>query len=352
MPATASRRPSRVEVAWGLLVATCLAAMAVWPSWETIPFHVIWITLTLLYGFRVWSPAVTSVVLGTVAVGTGVSIMADAFEGIQLWGELFEVPLMSAMFLAMVWHARRRAQMHQTVARLAEERASLLEQQERLLQNVSHELRTPITIARGHLEQLGRRLDADLRELDVAEEELVRMERLVDNILLLARAERDHQLERGPVHLLTLLEDVFMRWAEVAPRAWRLGSVADVVVDADETWLRAGLDALLENAVQHTAGYERIELAARREGDDVLVTVEDDGDGIPPQALEHIFERFARADASRSRRNGGAGLGLSIVAAIARAHGGSCRAGNTPGGGALFELRLPVRHLEREPAPA
>src|SRR5262249_33502356 len=143
---------------------------------------------------------------------------------------------------------------------------------------------------------------------------------------------------------LTLLEDVFMRWAEVAPRAWRLGSVADVVVDADETWLRAGLDALLENAVQHTADYDRIELGARREGSEVVVTVEDDGHGIPPQALEHIFERFARADASRSRRSGGAGLGLSIVAAIARAHGGSCRAGNAPGGGALFELRLPLRH--------
>jgi signal transduction histidine kinase len=316
--------------------------MVAWPSWETIPFHVIWISLTLLYGFRVWSPAVTAVVLGVVAAGTGASIMADAFEGIQLWGELFEVPLMSAMFLAMVWHARRRAQMLETVEALAEERASLLEQEERLLQNVSHELRTPITIARGHLELLERRLDIDVRELDVAAEELLRMERLVDRILFLARAELDGWLERGPVHVTSLLEDVFMRWAEVAPRAWRLGAVADVVVDADETWLRAGLDALLENAVQHTAAYERIELAAQRSGDSVVVTVEDGGQGIPPQALEHIFERFARADASRSRRNGGAGLGLSIVAAIARAHDGSCRAGNAPGGGAIFELRLPI----------
>ena len=350
MPATGFRRPSPVELAWGLLAAVCLAAMAAWPSWETIPFHVIWISITLLYGFRVWSPAVTALVLGVVAVGTGASIMADAFDGIQLWGELFEVPLMSAMFLAMVWHARRRAQMHRTVATLAEERASLLEQQERLLQNVSHELRTPITIARGHLEQLERRLGSDIRELDVATEELVRMERLVDRILLLARAERDSWLERNPVHLVTVLEDVFMRWADVAPRGWRLGPVADVVVTADETWLRAALDALLENAVQHTEPYGRIELSARREGGDaVVVAVEDDGDGIPPEALDRIFERFTRADASRSRRNGGAGLGLSIVAAIASAHRGTLDLQARPGGGLRVAITLP---LATEAVPA
>ena len=343
MPAIESPRPNAIEVAWALLAATCLAAMVAWPSWETIPFHVIWITLTLIYGFRVWSPPATSVVLGAVVVGTGASILADAFDGLQLWGELFEVPLMSAMFLAMVWHARRRAQMHRTVAALAEERASLLEQQERLLQNVSHELRTPITIARGHLEQLERRVGTDIREVEVAAEELVRMERLVDRILLLARAERDVWLERNPVHLVTLLEDVFMRWADVAPRAWCLGAVADVTVDADETWLRAGLDALLENAVQHTEDYGRIELSARRESDGVVISVQDDGEGIQAESLDHIFERFMRADASRSRRSGGAGLGLSIVAAIARAHGGSCRAGNAAEGGAVFGLRLPLR---------
>ena len=129
------------------------------------------------------------------------------------------------------------------------------------------------------------------------------------------------------------------------------GRVEDVVLNADETWLRAGLDALLENAVQHTDAYGRIELSARREGDGVVVSVEDDGQGIPPEALDRIFERFTRADASRSRRNGGAGLGLSIVAAIARAHGGSCRAGNAVRGGAVFELRLPLRPEETSLPP-
>ena len=348
--------PNKIEIAWGVLAVACLAAMSVWPSWETIPFHVIWITLTLLYGFRVWSLTVTGVVLGAVVIGTGASILADAFEGLQLWGELFEVPLMSAMFLAMVWHARRRMLMHRTVEQLAGERAALLEQQERLVQNVSHELRTPVTIARGHLDLLARRLGPNDREIYVVSEELTRMERLIDRILLLTRAERGEWLDRGPVPLVPLVEDVVMRWADVAPRAWRLGPVVDVVLHADETWLRAALDALLENAVQHTAEYDLIELSAHGEADDVVLSVSDGGTGIDPTVLERIFERFARADASRSRREGGVGLGLSIAAAIARAHNGSCAARNAPGGGAVFELRLPLRNADHadeasEPGP-
>jgi signal transduction histidine kinase len=118
----------------------------------------------------------------------------------------------------------------------------------------------------------------------------------------------------------------------------------DVTLDVDEMWVRAALDALLENAVEHTGPYDLIELAARGEANAVALTVSDSGEGIDPQELERIFERFARADASRSRRAGGAGLGLSIVAAIARAHGGSCLARNGTDGGAVFELRLPLRN--------
>jgi signal transduction histidine kinase len=342
MPGTASQRPDALELAWGALAVACLAAMVMWPAWETIPFHVIWITITLLYGFRVWSVGVTATVLGAVAIGTGASILADAFAGLQLWGELFEVPLMSAMFLAMVWHARRRAQMHEIVENLALQRASLLEQQERLVQNVSHELRTPVTIARGHLELLARRADGP--EVAVVSEELTRMERLIDRILLLARAEGDEPIARTSVPLVGLVEDELMRWADVAPRAWRLGPVLDVVLQVDETWIRAALDALLENAVQQTEAYDLIELAAHGDGDDVVITVTDGGPGIDPELQQRIFERFARTDASRTRREGGAGLGLPIVAAIARAHGGSCTARNAPAGGALFELRLPLRN--------
>jgi signal transduction histidine kinase len=344
MPATASSRSVGIapaDLGWFALSAGCAVVMVAWPSWETIPFHVIWISLTLLYGFRVWSLPVTGAVLLGVCLVTGTSILSDAFDGSQLWGELFEVPLMSAMFLAMVWHARRRKQALETVASLADDRATLLEQQERLLQNVSHELRTPVTIARGHLELLQRSLGSAPPQLDVAFDELRRIEQIVDRLLLLARAERDDFLRPAPLRLVPFLEDTFMRWADVALRAWRLGAIVDVSVAADETWLRTALDALLENAVQYTDEYAPIELSARGEHDAVVISVADEGQGVDPQAATEIFERFARSDGARSRREGGAGLGLAIVDAIARAHGGSVSA-RAREVGSVFELRLPL----------
>jgi two-component system, OmpR family, sensor kinase len=330
--------------------------MTLSPSWETIPFHLIWISLTLIYGFRIWRNSSTAVVLCVVAIASAALILRDTFDGRQPWGELFEVPLLAAMFLAMAWHARRRVHAIATVKALADERASLLEQEERLLHDVSHELRTPVTIARGHLELLQRRLDADAPELDVAFDELARMERIIERVLLLAQAERSDWLAPGPIPLVFFLEDVLMRWAGIAPRAWRLGEIVDVTVMADETWLRAALDALLENAVQHTDEYGHIALSAWGDLDSVVISVGDDGDGISPAHLEHVFQRFARTDASRSRRAGGAGLGLAIVAAVARAHGGSCSARCNDDGGTSFELRLPLFHasyadLEEAPGP-
>ncbi len=350
MPVTGSPSPRasrHLDLAWAGLAAACLAVMIAWPSWETIPFHVIWISLTLLYGFRVWSISKTSAVLAVVAIGTGASIMIEAFNGLQLWGELFEVPLMSAMFGAMVWHARRRVEALTTVQALAEERAGLLDQEEQLLHDVSHELRTPVTIALGHLELLGRRLGSEQPELAVASDELHRIERIVDRLLLLARAERPEFIIPTSIRLVPFLEDVFMRWAEVAPRAWRLGKVVDVALEVDETWLRSALDALLENAVQYTDDRALIELSARGERHMVVISVADKGLGIAPEPLERVFERFARSDASRSRREGGAGLGLSIVAAVARAHGGTYAARSTLGEGSVFELGLPLTHASQ-----
>ena len=127
--------------------------MVIWPRWETIPFHFIWISLTLLYGFRVWRPAPTYLVL-RVGIVDRRPDLRRRHQRHQDWGELFEVPLMSAMFLAMVWHARRRQEAIDAAERQAEERASLLARQEQFLHDASHELRTPVTIARGHLELL------------------------------------------------------------------------------------------------------------------------------------------------------------------------------------------------------
>ena len=136
MAVTGLLRRRAVELAWFAFAGANLVAMALTPSWETIPFHFIWISLTLLYGFRVWEPKPTGVVLGLVILATGSLILSDAFSGEQLWGELFEVPLMAAMFLAMVWHARRRQDAVRTLESEVSQRAALLAQQKRFLHDV------------------------------------------------------------------------------------------------------------------------------------------------------------------------------------------------------------------------
>ena len=333
-------RRYRVELLWLAFAAASYAAMIAWPSWETIPFHFVWISLTLLYGFRVWPLHPTLFVLGCVMLVTGVSIGFDAFHGIQLWGELFEVPLMAAMFLAMVWHARRRVDALQVAEQRSEQRRSLLERQERFIHDASHELRTPVTIARGHLELL-RGDGPESPEVDVALDELGRIDAIIERLLVLATADQPDFVRVAEIELEPLLEDVLMRWSEVAPRAWRLGPITAGRLAADPDRLRAALDALLENALKYTEPYATIELRARPDSPGwVLVEVQDEGCGVPPQALKRIFDRFARADPARTRSDGGVGLGLAIVDAIAKGHGGSCTVTSTAQG-SIFALRLP-----------
>ncbi|HEX8975904.1 MAG TPA: HAMP domain-containing sensor histidine kinase [Solirubrobacteraceae bacterium] len=332
-------RRYRVELLWALFAAANYAVMIIWPSWETIPFHFVWISLTLLYGFRVWAARPTLIVLGAVMALTAASIGFDAFHGLQLWGELFEVPLMAAMFLAMVWHARRRVEALAVAEQQAEERLSLLEGQERFLHDASHELRTPVTIARGHLELL--RSHAESPELEIALDELGRIDAIIERLLLLAAADHPDFVHPSEVELEPFLEDVFMRWSEIAPRVWRLGSLVPGRLLVDPDRLRVALDALLENAVKYTDPGDAIELRVRRDPFGMLlIDVQDEGCGIPERALERIFDRFARADAARSRAAGGVGLGLAIVDAIAKGHGGSCRVSSTSAG-TIFTLRLP-----------
>jgi signal transduction histidine kinase len=342
MAATGSRlrKTYGVEIAWFAFAAANLAAMQLFPSWETIPFHFIWISLTLVYGFRVWSPGSTGIVLSLVIAATGALILNDAFSGEQLWGELFEVPLMSAMFLAMVWHARRRQDALRKVEHEAAERAALLAQQRRFLHDVSHELRTPVTIARGHLELLRRLNGQSSQEVEVALDELGRIEQILERLLLLAKSKQPDFVVFSEIEVEPFLEDVLVRWSGVVPRSWRLGELAPGTVRADPDALRIALDALLENAVKYTNPPDAITLAARSSNGSLLIEVADEGQGLPPGVDERIFERFARADSARSRAQGGAGLGLAIVDAIVRAHGGDCSAMNGRDG-AVFTIRFP-----------
>jgi signal transduction histidine kinase len=214
--------------------------------------------------------------------------------------------------------------------------------------DASHELRTPLTVIRGQLEVLA--VDdaptaAEVRRVEgLLQAEVTRVSRLVDDLLLLTKAEQRDFLHKEEVDLQQFLEDLWDGLSLTAQRRFEVGEVPAGRLRADPDRLAQALRNLARNAIEHTepdTGLVRIEVTQFR-ADEVVLAVLDDGAGIPVPERERVFERFHRIDPGRSRSIGGAGLGLAIVWAIADAHGGYARAadrGNRPG--ARVELRLP-----------
>jgi two-component system, OmpR family, sensor kinase len=345
------RAGSRPEYAWIVFAVLNLAAMGLlienrWsPGWETVPFHFVYVSFTILYGFRVWRNSRTVLGIVFVSVTTGGMTLIAVMAGREGWPEETEVPLMSLMFLAMVFHAQRRQQAMRVAESLANENAAALERQKVFLSDISHEMLTPITIAQGNLEVL-RRSGAWSREETeeahgIVAGELSRMSRLLQRLLLLERAAAPGHIAPVSTDVDALLREVQARWAHVdtADVVLSPGRVGVALLDRDEIVL--ALDALLENAVQHSEPGGRVELRASAVDRDVVIEVADRGGGIAAEKLPHVFERFYRVDRSRNRREGGAGLGLAIVDAIARAHGGTASIRSAPGAGTTVALTFP-----------
>ncbi len=343
-------RPLWPDIAWAAFVFLNLAAMRFLPAWQTVPFLAIWVSLTVIYGFRLWRLQPTILTLAAVTLATGGIIFVQVLKGQQDADYLAEVPLIALMFLVMVWHGRRRLAATQErltameqVQRISQENVRLLEQQRQFLQDASHELGTPITVALGHAELIERSAtDQDVAaDARVVTGELARLRRLTNRLLLLASAGAPDFLRLAPVDADSLVLDALERWGHV-PRRWRLGDVAEATVLADGDRLIVALDALLENAVAHTEPGDRIEVSVRLDNGSAVIAVTDSGCGIPPADLDRIFGRFARAEPYRSREAGGFGLGLPIVLAITEAHHGTVRVHSASGQGSTFEMVIPA----------
>jgi two-component system, OmpR family, sensor kinase len=215
--------------------------------------------------------------------------------------------------------------------------------------DASHELRTPLAVLRGELE-LAARPSRSYQELTAAVRnaaaEAERLARLTDNLLLLARSDEDRlSLRPEPTDLAQLLT----RSAELAGSrlaasglTCRVDVQGGTYAEIDADRIRQAVNNLVDNALRFAPGGSVVVLAARANGSDLDIEVRDEGPGFPSGFLPHAFERFRRPDSGRSRDDGGAGLGLAIVHAIAAAHGGVATARNRPGGGAVVSLRLPV----------
>ncbi|HEY2789529.1 MAG TPA: ATP-binding protein [Gaiellales bacterium] len=222
--------------------------------------------------------------------------------------------------------------------------------QRQFVHDASHELRTPLTIARGHLEVAlpGDDGSPELRQaVAVAIGELDRMGQLVDSLLRLARAGVRERSDRTAVDVAVLARTTVERCRVLGERTWGLQTTPEAYVDGDEGALEQVLLNLLSNAVRHTVAGDSISVSAIADGDRVRIEVADTGEGIDPDLLPSLFDRFTRADTARSRDTGGAGLGLAICHAIVEAHGGTIAAESPPGEGARFVVDLPRAHPQQ-----
>jgi two-component system, OmpR family, sensor kinase len=219
--------------------------------------------------------------------------------------------------------------------------ASAFRSQRQFIDDAGHELRTPITVIRGHLELLG---DDPVERAGVRAvmiDELDRMSRMVNDLLLLARAERPDFLRLAEVDIAGCTREVQVKAAALADREWLDGGHAQGLFVGDRQRLTQAWMQLAQNAVQHTSLGDTIELGSRVDRDTLELWVADSGPGVPETEREAIFDSFARPH-DGSRRGEHFGLGLPIVRAIAEAHHGRVAVATSRVGGALFTIRMPL----------
>ncbi|MBA2532004.1 MAG: HAMP domain-containing histidine kinase [Nocardioidaceae bacterium] len=223
--------------------------------------------------------------------------------------------------------------------------------QREFLDDAGHELRTPLTILRGHMEILDKR-NTELVEATriLVLDEIDRMGRLVDDLVVLAKAGRPDFLRLEPMDVGVLTDDVLDKARGLGEREWRLDARASGSVITDRQRLTQALVQLAANAVRHTQRHQVIAVGSLVDGQLVRLWVRDTGPGVAAEDARRIFERFERARGSK--RSEGSGLGLSIVRAIAEAHDGHVALKSQPGSGATFTVVLPLRPVPPGQDPA
>jgi two-component system, OmpR family, sensor kinase len=325
-----SRRDHREETAWAAFCVACAVGMLAFPQWQTVPFHWIWITITFLYGFRRWTNGQTAGVLLAVVLITTIAML----RSVDNRAELSEIPLMTCVFLGMVWHVRRRQD-------AVDAQRLVAEREREFMRDAAHSLRTPLTVAQGHAEFVREGLEPGTQGHDDATvmlDELRRLARISDQLLMLSAVGHTDALLLAPVALDRLAHEAGRRWSAASGRVVAVDAPEPVSVLADEERLRHALDALVENALNATEPEGRVTIAASVRKGRAVLAVADTGVGIADGDRARIFDRFARGPNAEGRP--GTGLGLPIVEAIAQAHGGAITLDSAAGAGATFSMAL------------
>ncbi len=219
--------------------------------------------------------------------------------------------------------------------------------QRRFLDDAGHELRTPLTIVSGHLQVMDVDDPADVVDSrDLVLDEVARMSRLVNDLILLAKAERPDFVQPQPVDIARLVPSALDKARGLADRDWRVQPGPALVVEADPERVTQALLQLAANAVRHTTPGDTVTFGWRRDPGSAVVWVADTGSGFGDQDPDALFERFARGNRPRGE---GTGLGLAIVSSIAAAHGGHATARHAGTGGAQVEIHLPLTQVQDAP---
>jgi signal transduction histidine kinase len=344
-----SRRVLFTCLAFGGLVNLWL--MYILPGGETIPFHLVWIGLSAIYGLTTWRLLPMVAVLAIVAICTGYVLIHHAAMGEIRWEEVTEVPLMTALFVVMVWHVQRRQHMVAEVARLAEVERRRGASQARFVRLASHELRTPITIARGYAELVAAATTnpAILEDTRIVVEELDRLAGITQRLVTLVQMEGTYVQEVHDVD--AALANVVIRWRPAADRQWAVRStIGEAPVNLDR--LHTALDSLVENAVKFTKPGDRIEVVGEGTSDTWTITVADSGPGMTPERLAEVTAGGPAA--ILAAKPSGTGLGLEIVRAVVRSWGGRLEVRSELGAGTTVTLtfpRIPARHITADITP-
>ncbi|MGH2825947.1 MAG: sensor histidine kinase, partial [Actinomycetota bacterium] len=213
--------------------------------------------------------------------------------------------------------------------------------QRNFIDDAGHELRTPITIIRGHLELMGDDPEERRETIALVTDELVRMSRMVEDLLMLTKAERPDFLNLTSVDVRELTDELNTKVRGLAHREWGVDEMGRGLIEADRQRLTQAMIQLSQNAAQHTDDEDRIWIGSKVANGEARFWVRDTGPGISNEEQERIFDRFARAK-STARRSDGMGLGLAIVKAIAEGHHGRVRLLSAPGQGSTFTIIIPV----------
>ena len=339
MSDTGSSRTDRVFLAgWAVTAVVNSYLMYALPGKETVPFHLVWIGFSVVYGLTTWRLAVMGAVLAAVALTTGYVLVHHAAAGAIGWEETTEVPLMAAVFGVMVWHVRRRQQMVAEVARLAEVERRRADSQDQFVRLASHELRTPITIARGHTELVRAATSDPVIQEDtrIVLEELDRLTGITDRLVTLMQIDRAYVREMRDVDLV--LAGVVRRWRPAADRQWSVCSTIGLA-SINQDRLEMALDCLLDNAVKFTEPGDRIEVEGTGTRTSWTIAVADSGTGMSLEQVEALSN--AGESPAPPGTYSGTGLGLAIVRAVVGSWGGSLRMDSEPGAGTRVSLVFP-----------